>query len=106
MVRPFASSTSRFRAASVSGSSGRPASAYDAATMPPSGGPPAFRLLGFPVHVRPGFILVMVLFAAINEFDTFGLWLAGGVAVFTLIHELAHAVAARAAGAEAEISLE
>ena len=74
--------------------------------MPPSGGRPAFRLLGFPVHVRPGFILVMVLFAAINEFDTFGLWLAGGVAVFTLIHELAHAVAARAAGAQAEISLE
>lgn len=65
-----------------------------------------FRLLGFPVQVRPGFIIVMVLFAAINDFDTYGLWLAGGVAVFTLIHELAHAVVARAAGAEAEISLE
>ena len=74
--------------------------------MPPSGGHPAFRLFGFPVHVRAGFIIVMVLFAAIHEFNTYGLWLAGGVAVFTLIHELAHATVARAAGAEAEISLE
>lgn len=76
-------------------------------TSPPrSGSRPAFRLLGFPVHVRPGFVLIMFLFAALYEFDTFGLWLAGGVAVFTLVHELAHAVVARAAGAQAEISLE
>lgn len=80
-------------------------SAYDEPTMPPSGSRPTFRLLGFPVHVRPGFILVMILFATLYD-HPFGVWLAGGVAVFTLIHELAHAVVARAAGAQAEISLE
>ena len=34
------------------------------------------------------------------------MWLAGSVAGFTLLHELGHAVVARRAGAEAEISLE
>lgn len=48
----------------------------------------------------------MVLLAAIHRFDEFGVWLAGSVAAFTLVHELAHALVARWAGAEAEISLE
>ncbi len=64
------------------------------------------RVLGFPVHVRPGFLLFMVLIVAINGGDEFGLWLAAGIAGFTLIHELGHAVAARRAGAVAEISLD
>ena len=34
------------------------------------------------------------------------MWLAGSIAVFTLLHELGHAVAARRAGATAEISLD
>ncbi len=67
---------------------------------------PLFRLLGFPVHVGAGFVIFMVLLAFINEGGEFGWWLAGSVAGFTLIHELAHAVVARRAGAEASISLE
>lgn len=64
-----------------------------------------FRLLGFDVHVRTGFVafLALIVFLYQNEF---GLWLAGGIAVFTLVHELGHAIAARSAGARAEISLE
>ena len=67
---------------------------------------PLFRLLGFPVHVGAGFVIFMVLLAFLNEGGEFGWWLAGSVAAFTLIHELAHAVVARRAGAEASISLE
>lgn len=70
--------------------------------------PHHFRLLGFPVRVGYGFILFMILLAIVprNGGQEFGLWLAGGVAVFTLIHELGHAVVARRAGAEAAITLE
>ena len=64
-----------------------------------------FRLLGFPVHVRAGFIVFMALIVFLYG-NEFGLWLAGALAVLTLIHELGHAVAARATGAEAEISLD
>jgi Zn-dependent protease len=67
---------------------------------------PLFRLLGFPVHVGAGFIIFMALLAFINDGGEFGWWLAGSVAGFTLIHELAHALVARRAGAEASISLE
>lgn len=63
-----------------------------------------FRLLGFPVHVRPGFVMMMFLIVVLYG-DAFGLWLAGALAGFTLLHELGHAVAARRAGADAEISL-
>lgn len=63
-----------------------------------------FRLLGFPVHVRPGFVMFMLLIVLIYG-DAFGVWLAGSLAAFTLLHELGHAVAARRTGAEAEISL-
>lgn len=64
-----------------------------------------FRLLGFPVHVRPGFVMFMLLIVVIYG-NEFGLWLAGSLAVLTLLHELGHAAAARQAGAEAEISLD
>ncbi len=63
------------------------------------------RVLGFPVHVRPGFLLFMVLIVALNG-NEFGVWLALSIAGFTLLHELGHAVAARRAGAQAEISLD
>jgi Zn-dependent protease len=66
---------------------------------------PAFRLFGFPVHVRPGFYMFMVLVVVVNGPD-FGLWLAAFIAALTLIHELGHAFAARATGARAEISLD
>lgn len=66
-----------------------------------------FRLLGFPVRIGGGFIVFMALLAFIPRGGgTFGFWLAGAVAVFTLLHELGHAVVARHAGAEAGISLE
>ncbi len=45
-------------------------------------------------------VLIVVLYG-----DAYGLWLAGALAAFTLLHELGHAVAARRAGARAEISL-
>lgn len=64
-----------------------------------------FRLLGFDVRVRVGFVLFVVLIAAINP-GPLGVWLAASLAVFTVVHELGHAVAARSAGAEAAISLD
>lgn len=64
-----------------------------------------FRLLGFDVHVRTGFVVFLALIVFLYQ-DEFGLWLAGGIAAFTLLHELGHAVAARRAGAQAEISLD
>lgn len=63
-----------------------------------------FRLLGFDVRVQPGFLVFMALIVFINQ-NAFGVWLAGAIAVLTLIHELGHAVAARRTGAHAEISL-
>jgi Zn-dependent protease len=66
---------------------------------------PAFRLFGFPVHVRSGFFFFMIIVVFANGVP-FGVWLAGFIAAFTLLHELGHAVAARATGARAEISLD
>ncbi len=76
--------------------------------MPTS--PTAFRLFGFPVRVGAGFWMFMVLIAVTNSSaDGLGaqgaIILAALIAVFTLIHELGHAVAARATGAKAEITL-
>ena len=67
---------------------------------------PLFRIFGFPVHVGAGFVIFMVLLAFLNNGGEFGWWLAGSVAAFTLVHELAHAWVARRAGADASISLE
>jgi Zn-dependent protease len=64
-----------------------------------------FRVLGFDVRVRPGFVFFMVIIVALHG-NGFGLWLAGSIAAFTLVHELGHAVAARRNGAKAEISLD
>lgn len=66
---------------------------------------PAFRLFGFPVHVRVGFLLFVLLVVAING-PAVGLWFAGFLSVLLIIHELGHAVAARATGAKAEITLD
>jgi Zn-dependent protease len=66
---------------------------------------PAFRLFGFPVHVRSGFYLFMIIVVVANG-TPLGLWLAGFLAGLTLLHELGHAFAARATGARAEISLD
>ncbi|MFW2335152.1 metalloprotease [Ilumatobacter sp.] len=64
-----------------------------------------FRLLGFDVHVRTGFILFTGLIVFLYQ-NAFGIWLAGSIAVLTLLHELGHAVAARRAGCRASISLD
>ena len=66
---------------------------------------PSVRVFGFPVTVRPGFLVFIVLVVAVYG-TPFGLWFAGAVAGFTLVHELGHAFAARATGARAEISLD
>jgi len=63
------------------------------------------RILGFPVQIRPGFLLFMLLIVLVNG-QPMGYWLAGSVTVFTLVHELGHAVAARRTGATARISLD
>lgn len=63
------------------------------------------RILGFPVQIRPGFILFMLLIVVVNG-QPMGFWLAGSVTVFTLAHELGHALAARRTGATASISLD
>lgn len=67
------------------------------------------RVFGFPVDVRPGFIILLALFALLYSGQgegEFGLWFAACIAVFTLIHELGHAFAARATGAKASIALD
>ena len=66
---------------------------------------PAFRVFGFPVHVRAGFLMFMALVVLVNG-PGLGLWLAAFMAGLTLLHELGHAFAARATGARAEISLD
>lgn len=75
----------------------RPAVAFNAVGV--------FRLFGFRVEVRPGFLLFLVLVVLLYG-GSQGLWAAGSIAVFTLIHELGHATAARATGSHAEISLD
>lgn len=64
-----------------------------------------FRVFGFPVHVRSGFLLFLGLVVFLQGAE-FGVPFAVFVALFTLVHELGHAFAARATGAEAEISLD
>jgi Zn-dependent protease len=66
----------------------------------------AFQLFGFPVHVRPGFFMLLVLIMAVNGVSEFGFYMAAFIAAFTLLHELGHAFAARATGAEAQIALD
>ena len=64
-----------------------------------------FRVLGFPVQIRPGFVIFLLLIVVVSG-GSLGLWLAGAIAGFTLAHELGHAIAARATGAKAEIALD
>lgn len=78
-------------------STGTPAVAFNAVGV--------FRLFGFRVEIRPGF-LVFLLLVVVLYGGTQGLWAAGSIAIFTLIHELGHASAARATGSHAEISLD
>ncbi len=63
------------------------------------------RILGFPIDVRPGFAVFLLLIVVLNGVPL-GAWLAGSVAFFTIAHELGHALAARRTGATARISLD
>ena len=63
------------------------------------------RILGFPIDVRPGFAVFLLLIVVLNGVPL-GAWLAGSVAFFTVAHELGHALAARRTGATARISLD
>ncbi len=64
-----------------------------------------FHLFGFPVQIRAGFVFFAILVIFINGYEV-GVWLALFLAILTLLHELGHAFAARAAGAESEIALD
>ena len=64
-----------------------------------------FRLLGFPVSIRPGFLVFLLLVVLIYG-GTLGIWIAAALAIFTLIHELGHALIARMFGCTARISLD
>jgi len=64
-----------------------------------------FSLFGFPVQVRAGFLLFMGLVVLLQG-PEFGVPFALLMAAYTLLHELGHAVAARATGAKASISLD
>ena len=63
------------------------------------------RVFGFPVHIRSGFLVFLALVVVVQGAE-FGIPFAVFVALFTLVHELGHAFAARATGADAEISLD
>lgn len=71
----------------------------------PAGPRATFTLLGFPTRVRPGFVVFLALLTFLYPFPL-GVWVAGAVAVFTIIHELGHALAARRAGCKASISMD
>jgi Zn-dependent protease len=64
-----------------------------------------FKLFGFPIAIRPGFVVIIALIAFLYG-GALGPWLAGSLAVFTLIHELGHASMARRFGATAAIALD
>lgn len=67
------------------------------------------RIFGFPLDIRPGFIILLALFAVLwsgQGNSRLGIYLAVCVGGFTLVHELGHAFAARATGAEASIALD
>lgn len=64
-----------------------------------------FSLLGFPTVVRPGFPLFVVMIAFLYPWPL-GAWIGVSIAVFTVVHELGHALVARAFGCEARISLD
>lgn len=64
-----------------------------------------FQLFGFPTAIRPGFGIFIFILAFLYPFPL-GVWVAGAVAVFTLIHELGHAFVARRNKCDASIALD
>jgi Zn-dependent protease len=72
---------------------------------PPRGFSGGFSVFGFPTRIRPGFGIFLLLLTIIYP-APLGLWVALAMGVFTLVHELGHAFAARRAGCTASISLD
>ena len=64
-----------------------------------------FNVFGFPTTVKPGFGVFLAFLIFLYPYPL-GLWMAGAVGIFTLIHELGHALAARMSGCTASISLD
>ncbi|MGA0118266.1 MAG: site-2 protease family protein [Ilumatobacteraceae bacterium] len=64
-----------------------------------------FQLFGFPTTIRPGFGVFILILGFLYPFPL-GLWVAGAVAVFTVIHELGHALVARRNKCDASIALD
>ncbi len=64
-----------------------------------------FNVFGFPTTVKPGFGVFLAFLVFLYPFPL-GLWMAAAVGIFTLIHELGHALAARMSGCTASISLD
>ncbi len=80
---------------------------YDLAMAQPTGAPQrGLRIFGFPLTIQGGFVWFMAIIAFTN-LDNLraGLYVAGALAAFTLLHELGHAVVARSNGCDASISL-
>ncbi len=75
---------------------------------PVEGGRPLLRgrLFGFPVHLDLSFVIIMAVFGYYQSSTLmqFGLWMAI-TPIAVLVHELGHAVLARANGAQPEIAL-
>lgn len=63
------------------------------------------KILGFPIEVRRGFVFFLILIVFIYG-GSLGFWTASAIGAFTVLHELGHALAARAYGADARISLD
>ena len=73
--------------------------------MPSTGTGLRFRLLGVPVTIGPSILLLLALFGlSLGDLVAIVLWVVIGVASIVL-HELGHALVARAAGAEPTITL-
>ena len=64
-----------------------------------------FNVFGFPTTIKPGFGVFLAFLVFLYPYPL-GLWMAGAVGIFTLIHELGHALAARMSGCTASISLD
>lgn len=64
-----------------------------------------FNVFGFPTTLKPGFGIFLAFLVFIYPYPL-GLWMAGAVGIFTLIHELGHALVARMSGCTAYISLD
>ena len=64
-----------------------------------------FNVLGFPTTIKPGFGVFLAFLIFLYPYPL-GLWMAAAVGIFTLIHELGHALAARMSGCTASISLD